>query len=109
MERNFFLENGIFCYGKHDKFRLLYKDYVLTPSLSNIAYIPGKLIAVKSDNKVIIYAPKVTRDFLGYNLLKLAMFEIYDVCACLKINIKGITYIIDSNVQIKMGENTKLY
>lgn len=109
MERNFFLENGIFCYGTHDAFRLLYKDYVLTPILSNMAYIPRKLIAVKSDSQVIVYAPKLKRNFWGYSLLKLAMFETYSTSACLKINIQGTKYIIDSNVQIKASENTKLY
>lgn len=108
MDRNFVLENGIYCEGKSDNFRLLYKGYVLTPSCSNIAYVQGKLIAVKSKNAVFIYKPRIRKGGGQYTLIQLAMFETYDSSAYLKINIQGHLYIIDSNVQIKICECPKL-
>lgn len=109
MERNFFLENGIYCEGEYNNFRLLYKEYVLTPSLSNIAYIPNKLIAVKSGIEVLVYDTKVIKDLNGYLLLPLASFKTYDVPTFLEITIRGITYTIDKNIQIKICEHTKMY
>lgn len=109
MKRNFFLENGIYCEGEYNNFRLLYKEHVLIPSLSNIAYIPNKLIAVKSGCEVLVYDTKVTKDLNGYLLLPFASFKAYATPTLLKITIQGITYTIDNNVQIKIGEHTKMY
>ncbi len=108
MRRDFFLENGIYCKGVYNDFRLYYNDMALTPSCSNIAYITGTLIALKCGKRVYVYKPTIIENNGIYKLYQIAMFETIDSSAYLKVKIYDKLYIIDSNVQIKLCECPKL-
>lgn len=109
MMRNFPLENGIYCKGKLSKFKLYYNNKAVTPFCNAIAYIPKKLIVVKSNKTVHVYRPEIVTFNNTPTLNKLAAFKVYDTCAYLKVKIDDKVYIIDSNVQIKLCECAKMY
>ena len=102
MRRDFYLENGIYCKGLCDDFKLYYGKKSLTQSCLNIAYIKGVLIAVKTKQGVYVYKPKVLLVDDDYCLEKIAYFEVYNSTAYLKVKLQEHTYIIDANVQIKL-------
>jgi len=105
MMRHFPLENDIYCKGKFNKFKLYYNNKAITPFCNSIAYIPKTLIAVKSNKTIHVYKPETMAINDTNTLIKLASFKIYETCAYLNDKV----YIIDSNVQIKLCECTKMY
>lgn len=108
MRRDFYLENGIYCRGSFDDFKLYYETLPLTTSCNSIAYIPNRLIALKSGKTVTVYEPRVV-NVNGKNLLyEIAKFESKNPNAYLKVKVHDKVYIIDSNVQISLYNHSKL-
>lgn len=108
MRRDFYLENGIYCEGLFDDFKLYYNKQELTPSCSNIAYIPNTLIAIKSGTTVYVHKPKIIKVGGKISLYTIARFESRTPNAYLKVKMYDKTYIIDSNVQISLCNCPKL-
>ena len=107
MRRDFNLENGIYCEGEYNNFKLYYNKTELTPYCYEIRYIPGTLIAVKSKKTVYIYIPKVITENDNICLAKAASFDTINCNAYLKIKLNNKIYIIDSNVGISICECSK--
>jgi len=109
MRRDFTLENGIYCKGEYNNFKLYYDNIALTPSCHEITYIPGILIAVKSKKTVYIYIPKLLAEKDNIFLAKATSFDTINCNAYLKIKLNNKIYIIDSNVGISICECDKMY
>lgn len=110
IRRDFELEKGIVCKGFIHNFSLYYNDVALTPECDAIAYIQNKLIAVRSHGVVTVYLPEIHEIESEYVMPRIACFKCYRNNAYLKVNLGDSTYIIDSNVQIKLcGCRTPIY
>jgi len=108
MRRDFSLENGIYCKGLFNDFKLYYDTIELTPSCNNIAYIPNKLIVLKSKKIVYVYKPKIINVEVIPTLFEIAKFESKTLDAYLKVKMNDKTYIIDSNLQVSLCNCPKL-
>lgn len=108
MRRDFPLENGIYCKGIFNDFKLYYDTIELTPSCNSIAYIPNTLIALKSYRTIYVYKPKVINLNGVISLYEIAKFETKTSNAYLKIKLYDKTYIIDSNIQISLCNCSRL-
>lgn len=108
MRRDFSLENGIYCYGMANNFKLYYNNIELTPSCHTITYIPSTLIVVKSKNIIHIYRPKVIVVGATPKLIKLASIELYTCATSITININDKIYLIDSNLKVRLCTCTEI-
>lgn len=109
MRRDFPLENGIYCKGLINDFKLYYNAIELTPNCNNMAYIPNTLIAVKSSTTIYVYEPK-TIDIGGFPLLrKIANFESKSPNAFLMVNVSDKAYIINYKLQVCRCNSIKSY
>lgn len=100
MRRDFTLENGIYCKGLTNDFKLYFETMELTPSCSDITYIPNTLLVYKSGKTVHACEPKISYESGEPKLREIIKFEVMIPYGYALIQLHGKTYIIDYNLQI---------
>ncbi len=100
MRRDFTLENGIYCKGLKNDFKLYFDTLELTPSCTKITYIPNTLLVYKSGKKVYICEPKISYASGEPKLKEIMKFEGIMTNGYALIYLHGKTYIVDYNLQI---------
>lgn len=102
------IPNGSWIGIRNLEYDFGYKDNIILFGCSNYSYLSGKIIALKKDDKVIVYSTNIT--YIGNlkTVEKLLEFTSYSHVAYGKIICERNTYLIDSNCQIKFSSRAHI-
>lgn len=100
MRKDFSLENGIYCRGLTNDFKLYFNSIELTPSCSDLRYLPNTLLVYKSGKTIYICEPKISYASGEPKLKEIMRFEGKMPNGYAFIYLHGKRYIIDYNLQI---------
>lgn len=109
MRRDFYLEEGIYCKGLINDFKLYYDTIELTPSCSKISYMPNDLLVYKTGNTIYICEPKISYAGINPKLIEIMHFESNVSVAYALVCLHGESYIIDRNLQISFYRKSRSF
>lgn len=102
------IPNGSWIGIKNLRYDFGYKNKVIVADCTNFSYISENVIALKKDNKILVFSTKVIEVGNTETIEKLLEFTAYSPVAYGKIICKRHTYLIDGNCQIKFSERTHI-
>lgn len=94
------IRNGSYDFG--------YKDSIIVTDCINYAYISNKLVALKKDEKILVYSTNIRNIGKFQTVEKLLEFTAYSKVAYGKIICEKYTYLINGNCQIKFNERAHI-
>lgn len=109
VQNEFCLGENIRLKGDLGNFSVIVRDHLLLENCNNFSYIKDKLFVTKSKNNLYVFSTKVINVDGEETLEELAAVDIKSHNVLVKVTISELSYLIDSNCQITLGDRPRYY